>query len=268
MNEKVFQFQDYTHFLRTLIEKNRETRGYQAKLALAINSHTSHFSRVLGGSVHLTLDQAACIAQHLGMSANQADYFIALVSLARAGTPALKKVVERQLVEIKKRGQALSQRLATSKDPSGTNVGVYYSAWHYSAMHMLLMTAHPQSEGALAERLGISPEMVKKTLEVLSSLNIIEQKGGRWKVKETDLHVSNQHLWVPVYHANWRHRAAYRVFEQQDEDIHFTALHAMSRADFESVKELLRDSVQKIRTIAAPSKEEEVFAVTIDAYCL
>jgi hypothetical protein len=103
-------------------------------------------------------------------------------------------------------------------------------------------------------------------LEVLSSLKIIEKKGGRWIVKEADIHSPNQHFWIPAYHSNWRQRAAYRVFEQGEEDIHFTALHSMSRADFEVAKELLHETIQKIRNIAAPSKEEDVFTIATDAY--
>ncbi len=266
MNEKIFQFSEYTDFLKSLIESTKNIRGYQAKLAAAANSHTSYFSRVLSGAVQLTPDQAANLAQYLGMTPDQTDYFISLVSFARAGSLALKKVIERQLFDLKKKSQEISQRFSSSKDLSGSEAGIYYSAWYYSAIHMLLMIPGQQSESVLAKRLGISEGMAQKALEVLLSLKIIEKKGSRWLVKETDLHVPNQYFWTPVYHANWRQRAAYRVFEQRDEDIHFTALHSMSRSDFELVKELLRETVQKIRGIAAPSKEEDVFSVGIDAF--
>ena len=268
MNEQVFQYSDYVAFLKVHISANNSVRGYQARLASAAGCHTSYFSRVLGETVVLTADQAANIATFLQMSPEQTDYFLVLVALARAASPALKRVLERQLADLSKNSKEISTRLSQSKKVIGTENGIYYSAWYYSAVHMLLMVPGYKSAEKIAQRLGIPLELAKESLEVLSSLKIAEKKGDQWLVNEVDLHISNRVFWSSIYHSNWRQRAAFRIMEKKADDIHFTALHAMSRKDFEALKEILRRSIQDMRTLIAASREEDVFAVSMDAYCL
>lgn len=262
----VFEALNSISFIQHMIKQNREVRGYQSRLAEAAGTHGSYLSRVLGGQVPLTPDQAAGLADFWLLNRDGTDYFIGLVNFERAGSQKLRNVLERQLADIRKQQENISQRLKSAKVIETSDFGIYYSAWHYSAIHMLVLISGFQSTHSLMNRLGLPSAVVENALNVLASLNLVKKTGNRWQVIESDLHLPKSSPWTPVYHANWRQRTAYQVFSQNSDAIHFTALHSISYRDFSTAKEILIQSIEKIRKIAGPSKEENVFFIGVDAY--
>lgn len=262
----VFQCVDYTSYIKYLIKKNHEVRGYQSRMAEAIGTHGSYLSRVISGEVQLTMDQAASLSHFWGMDKNEADYWIALVNLARAGTPYLRGILESQLSEIRSKHEELSSRLKQSKHIQSNETGLYYSSWHYSAIHMLLLISRFQTVTAISNRLNISIAMTESGLAALQTLNLTKKNGDRWSVLEKDIHMSNKLLWAPIFHSNWRQRTALQVFNQDSSEVHFSSIHAMSLKDYMEVKEVLLQALDNVRKIANKSKDEDVFFIGVDAF--
>ncbi|MCB9072563.1 MAG: TIGR02147 family protein [Bdellovibrionaceae bacterium] len=264
---KIFEFNSYIDVVRYQMKENSSVRGYQSRLAEAAGVHSSFLSRVLTESVHLTPDQAAYLASFWRLTELEADYFLGLVNLARAGSPVLRKAIERQIIELKQKNEDIAGRLKKTKKITNEG-GMYYSSWHYSAIHMLAMIPQFNSIQGIAERLGLTEATVISAFALLEELGLVERHGSSWKVRERDIHLPNHASWAPVYHSLWRQRSAYRALDRRDEDLRFTALHSLSYDDFQRIKEEIRFVIEKIRNIAAPSKEEDVFVLHIDTYKL
>jgi hypothetical protein len=54
--------------------------------------------------------------------------------------------------------------------------------------------------------------------------------------------------------------------EPGGDGVHFTIVQSLSRADFESVKRLVLETIDGYRKIANPSKEEELICFTTDFF--
>src|SRR3954467_14180848 len=91
----VFDFDDYKDFLRRRIAEGG--RGYQAAVARAAGGKSSYLSQVPSGPVHLTPDHVANLCAFWKFSELESDYLLAMVGLARAATPTLKRSLHRQM---------------------------------------------------------------------------------------------------------------------------------------------------------------------------
>jgi len=263
-----FDASSYTEFLRGKIKENSTIRGFQGKLAAGLGVHGSYLSRVLKEQVHLTPDQAASLCEFLPLQGIEAEYFINLVNLARASSPSLKTILRSQLDELRRRNEDLSRRFTDATKIDEKEKGVYYSAWYFSAIHILLMVPGHDSSKAIARRLKLEEKLVKATLLVLEELGLAQSQGEKWKVRDGNIHLTNTSLWAAIHHSNWRQRAVAKIQEREEGEVRFTGVHAISRTDFQKIKSRLLDSIEEIRKIAGPSPEEELFCVTVDAFRL
>src|ERR1700692_4612304 len=107
----VFEFNDYRKFLEAQIAGNSSERGYQTKLSKAAGCKGSFLSQALHSHVNLTPDHAAGLCRFWNFDDDETDWFIELLTLARAGSPEMKKVCTRRLKEIEKRRTNLKERL-------------------------------------------------------------------------------------------------------------------------------------------------------------
>jgi len=81
-----------------------------------------------------------------------------------------------------------------------------------------------------------------------------------------DLHLPKHSPLNSINHANWRQRAIAHIQLGQEEGLHYTGIHALSRADSERFAEMLRETILKTRQLVAPSPEEEMICFTFDYF--
>ncbi|MEN0058979.1 MAG: DUF4423 domain-containing protein [Bdellovibrio sp.] len=260
----IFQKGHYTDIIKDNLKLNSTIRGYQSRLAEAAGVHNSYLSRVVNGQVHLTPDQAALLCAFWKLNTDEADFFMAQVNLARAGTKELKAILKRQLDEIRKKHEDLTSRFVDAKMLEASGQGLYYSAWYYSAIHFLLMIPGYQTVEALSQRLHLPPALTDASLQTLVILGMAKAEGKKWSAVISNLHMSSSSPWAPIYHSCFRQRVAFKVHERSEDDLHFTGLYPMSKKDFLQVRASLQDSMEKVRAMALPSKEEELYCVCLD----
>ncbi len=260
----IFQKSFYTDILKEHIREQSHTRGYQSRLAEAAGVHTSYISRVLKEQVHLTPDQAALLCAFWKYNSDETDYFLTLVHHARASSKELKTVLKRQVMELKKKHDDMTHRYVDAQIIQNSNQELYYSAWYYSAIHFLVMIPNYQTVEAVARRLQLPEPHVISTLNTLKTLGLVTQDGKKWKTNASNIHMSNSSLWASVYHSSYRQRTAFKIHERTESDMHYTGLHPMSEKDFLEVKALLQDTMEKVRSVALPSPEEELYCISLD----
>lgn len=260
---QIYAYNDYLTFLNDQLEQNKNQRGFHAQLAKAAGMHPSYLSRILHESIHLTPDQAAGLCNFWKFDRDETNFFLNLVHLARAGTPNLKKIIEDELKTIKAKYKDLGAHLPAEKvDFQKENI--YYSAWYYSAVHIILTIPQMQTEGAIAEKLNLPMMQVRKILETLEALDLIKKNKNKWEPTKNNVHLTNDSWMATIHHINWRMKIADRIQFKNQEDLHYTGIHTLSRSDFKKIKDQLLESLVKVDKVIRPSSEEELGCLLID----
>lgn len=260
---KIYDYNNYLTYLEECLEQHKGNRGFHAQLAKAAGMHPSYLSRILHESIHLTPDQAAGLCNFWNLDRDETNYFMNLVHLARAGTLALKKIIEVELKAIRIKHEDLGAHLPAEKiDMQKENL--YYSAWYYCAVHMLLTISHMQTEAAIAEKLNLPQAQVRKILESLENLELVKKSKNNWEPTKNNVHLANESWMAAIHHINWRTKITDRIQFRNPEDLHYTGIHTLSRSDFKKIKNQLLEALVKVDKIVRPSAEEELCSLLID----
>ncbi|MEZ4743814.1 MAG: TIGR02147 family protein [Bdellovibrionota bacterium] len=240
------------------------TKGLKSKLSIAAKCHASHLSQVLSKKVDLSLDQAFAIGQYLGWSDLEIEYFLTLVSLSRSGSRSLSQYYHTKLANLRDKSTKLSNRLKTEKNLKEL-AEKYYSAWYYSAVHIILTIPEYKTPDAIAAKLNIPRKTVLNALKVLHEIGIVTKTAeGLWEVLEFDLHIPANSPLYNSYHINWRNEVSRLVQINKDKNLHYTGLHSMSRKDYEILRERIMELIEESRSLVSKSKEEDLVLFAVD----
>lgn len=262
---QVFDFSDYCDYLAHQIQANVKTRGYKTLLAQAAGCKLSHLSQVLAQKVHLTLEQAAGMAGFWKLDRNESEYFLGLVNLGRAGTPALRSLLRQRLEALRREQSTVEGRLAplVTQQPSEPH---YYSIWYFGAITLLTGIEAYQTLEALHQRLNLPRNLIQQTLTMLASLGVVEQVGERWVLKGWMIIHSTEPQNRLAGHMTWRLKAMEYLAAEKDSDLHYTGCVTVSRADAARIKALLLSSVEQFARIAERSGDEDCVTLVLDYF--
>jgi uncharacterized protein (TIGR02147 family) len=265
---EIYTYKDYKAFIRDQITENRQTRGYRQLLADAAGCQRTYLSQVLNSHIELTPDHAVGMTIFWGLGASASDYFLELVSISRAGTPALKKLIQSRLDRLKRAHLDLGERIRAPTLTAGSYEAIYYSSWLFSALHIVIRLESCRTSAAVAAYLEIPEELARGYLKEMAAIGLVTEEQGQWRALASNLHLprSSPYLWR--HHQNWREFALRAAQTHDDEAIHFTSVHSLSVRDSERIADLLRELIVKSRQIIEPSKDEIVTSLCIDYFAV
>lgn len=259
---------DYKDYLRTHIEKNADEYGYKSKLADAGGFQKSFLSQVLNSHVHFTPEHALRLAQFWDLSSKEREYFLELVHYGRAGSPELSQYLREKLLKLKKESEHLGKRfaqpaLAVPEDLAA----IYYSSWHYSAIHILITIPQFRTVARIAKRLSLSEAIIKTSLKQLQSLELVEKDAqDNWKATNKSLHIPKDSIFNTINNNNWRQRSQTDSQQLNTQSIHYTGIYSLSVTDFERLREITFELIDKSRQMVIASPEEELVCFTCDLF--
>jgi uncharacterized protein (TIGR02147 family) len=263
----IFNYLAYKEFIKELIA-TAATRGFQGKIAKAAQCQPAYLSRILNSEAHLTLEQALGIADFLSLNEIESDYLLGLVSYARAGTPRLQAKLKKHLQKIKNDQENLNRRYQTTELGDGVKEGVYYSSWHWAAVHIATGIPGLQTSKSLAERLALPERTVLQSLETLKNMNLVRQQDGRWIYNSGQLHLSRESMMTAMNHSHWRYRALQDCQDPHSEGLHYSVVYSHSHKAFEPIKDLLLRAVDESRKLIQASEDEDLSVMCIDHFRL
>ena len=158
--KSVFEFQQYKEYLQYLVGSRKQKSGIRSQFARALGCQPTYLSQVLYSNPDLSLEQAELLSNFLGHTEIEKKYFLLLVQKARAGTPGLKFFFENQIQKIIEGRLVLTERFGGDAFLNHENQSVYYSSWHYAAIHIAITITHLRSINELAEAFQISKKRV------------------------------------------------------------------------------------------------------------
>jgi len=262
MAKHLFSYDNYRELLIDSIA-TRDERGFKTRLAEAAGCQLSYFSQVLHGSVHLTEDQAYGVTIHLSLNEIESEFFVLLVRMERAGSKGLRNHLVAKIKQIQSDQKKLSKRLKTKKI-AFEHQEQYYAAWYYSAIHMCLSIPEMQNKQSLLQYLLLDDDQLAKAIDLLLTMGLVEKSNKYFKTIEYNIHVpSNTPLHVS-YNLVWRSFFSQRLQSNLENDIHYTAVHSLSRSDSQVLREMIMKFIEESREVVSLSDEETLVAITVD----
>jgi uncharacterized protein (TIGR02147 family) len=266
MKDSVFAFDDYRAYLRKRIESEETSRGLITRMANAAQCQRSHLSRVISGTLHLTPDQALGLTRHWNFNDDETDYFLTLVDRDRAGSPALRARLGNRLQASRRKQEDLTKRLKRMEViPTGID-STYYSAWYWSAIHILVSIPEFQTIEAISRRLALPDLMVKNCLEALEQQGLVKNSGKNWKIGSASIHLPRNTPVIGVHHNNWRQRAVMDAVQPGSDGVHYTVVQSLSVRDFEKLKAMMLRWIDEYAAVASPSQEQELICFACDLF--
>ena len=143
----------------------------------------------------------------------------------------------------------------------------YYSAWFYSAVHVVTSIPQFQTRDAIATALGLAPGLVSECLEFLVECGLVVAKANRFVIGPVRMHLGADSPMISRLHANWRLQSLQsleRPISNTTADLHYSTVLTLSRSDATRVRETLLRAIDETEKIFRPSPEEVLYCVGMD----
>lgn len=269
MNKKIcFDYDDYRKYLQDRLPVTGSDRGQRSKLAAELKIQTAFISRVLHGDAHFSLEHAVVINRYLQHSDAEAEFFMLLLHLGRAGSAELEKYWKQKIEKILEQRQVVAERIQSKNELNAEDQMTYYSTWHFSAVHMMLMIPRFATAPVIATYLQLPLAQVRKILEFLIRIGLAREEGGAYKIGENRIHLGKNSPILLRHHANWRMRGMQAMDRAAEEDLFYSGPICLSESDAKKIKEMLLKFIEDAEKIIAPSTEEAVFCLGLDYFRL
>lgn len=262
----IFEFEDYKAFARRYIQAMpRKGHGEMAHIAKSLRMHTTRVSQVFNGKVELSLEQAYALCRHFGLSPLESEYFLSLVSYARAGTKELKDMQLTLLTQIRSRAKMLVHRVPRDKVLSSEQKAVFYSNWSYSAIRLAASIQDLGTIDAIAEHFEMSRERVREIMDFLLNTGLCIEEDGMFQMGAKTTHIERSSPHVLQHHTNWRIKAMARHESMEEDEFAYTCPVSINSKDFSIIREMLSRTIQTfLKTVTASDPPEEVACLNID----
>jgi uncharacterized protein (TIGR02147 family) len=265
---ELYDYDDYRRYLIDWIDSRpKKGRGIRAELARALGSPVSHISQVLNGVSDFSFEQAEDISLYIGHNSEEADFFVQLLHLARAGTQNLKTRIIEKINKAREKRFNLKNRLDIKESISSEHTVQFYSSWIYVAIHIALTIKSLQTKSALANYFGLSLVRCSEILEYMTVMGLVENHGESYKVTTQRIHLGNESPMLLKHHINWRLQAIQSIEKlNAPTDLHYSSVVSLSTSDVQKIKSILVKTIDETKKIIHSSKEEELHSFCLDFF--
>lgn len=269
MSTTIYDFAHYKDFLVHHMGPKRQRRGLNAALAQALRCQPTFISHVVRGTAELSQEQAEAAGRFFGLQKEDLAFFLLLVQRDRAGSPELRALVHEQIEERLASRAKVGSRVANANALNKVDQARYYSAWHFMAIHIGVTIPELGTRPKLAKFFQLPLAKVNEVVDFLAAKGLLEEDAkGNLRTGQSEIHLGNDSENIVKHHLNWRLRAMESLDRETAQDLHFSSVLSISRADLPRLREILLQSIEKGGELIRKSKEEELCSFTIDLFSL
>ena len=262
VEKTVFEYPDYKRYLLDWTEE--KGRGEKSRIAQALRCHMAYISQVLNGAADLSLEQAESLNAYLGHSDEESDFFLLLVLYGRAGTASLREYHSRKIARTLEERRNLKNRLKFKKTLPIEDQAIYFSAWYYSAIHLLLQIPEFQTKEKISFYLKLPLNQVTQVLEFLESIGLATQSHGKYKTGEVSIHLASDSPMIARHHSNWRMRTIQAIDRNDPAELHYSSVVSIAKKDAAQAHAIMTRAIEQVRTLVRESAPED----SLFCYCL
>jgi uncharacterized protein (TIGR02147 family) len=268
MHEDIFAYTDYKLFVVDFIKQlPRKGKGQLKNVADFIQVNPSLLSQILGGDRHFSPEQASTLCDYMKLTEPEAEYFLALVHYARAGSPRLRLRIENQLERL--RHVAKRREVSKKVDPGqildDQEKALFYSNWYYSAVSLRSTiddSAHTAE--SIAKYFQLSKTHMQEILNFLCEVNLCQKVGDHYVAGSTKTYLDRNSPFISRHHMNWRIKALERMSHAKSQDLFYTSPVSVSVRDRAVVRTMLSDLFSSFQKMVEPSRSEELVCLNVD----
>ncbi|WP_413578114.1 TIGR02147 family protein [Bdellovibrio sp. HCB290] len=259
----IYGYLEYRDIILDLV-KIAPARGKRKELAEALGCQMSFLTQVLNGTKDFNHEQGLKVCRFLNFSEVEEDYFLDLISFARAGTKELKNKIEKKLMRVRTEQGLLKNRLSEADELDEKDKAIYYSDWSYAAVHMAVTIPTLRNIQRLSEALQISVADLQPIVKFLSDKKLITMERGSLEPGTKNIFISKDSPLVVQHHQNWRGWLMPRMKFEKPDDLHYSLCFSIAEKDLAKVKEVLVTAINDALEVIRPSPEEKLSTMTID----
>lgn len=262
----IYEFSNYKEFVLKLLKKMpKGGHGQFRKMALYLNVNSVIISQIFKGERQLTSEQALDLAEFLGLSGLETEYFVLLVQLERAGTHRLKAHFKKQLHELQEKSKDIKNRVPSQNHKlSEESKALFYSNWYYSGVRLLSSIKGFETVDTIAEELQLSRSNVKRIVTFLVDHGLCVEERGKIKMGPRLTHLEATSPLIARHHTNWRLRAIQNLEPLGKDELFYSGPMALSIEDARWVRAQIVDLIQSVVTRARDSESERLACLNID----
>jgi uncharacterized protein (TIGR02147 family) len=263
----IYTYESYDAFIRDWIQSHpREGFGLITKIAKHLKTHPSIISLVVRGEKHLTFDQAGDFCDFAELADSESEFFLTLFQIGRSSKPSLIRRLKRKIERMRDEQFHLENRIQSPEYIDESITQTFYSKWYYSGIKNLAALEGINTTSEIAKWLHLDEELVDEVVNFLLAHGICQKKDGQLSAGLQITHLTSKDPLVYRHHTNWRLKALDSLGSNDfsSDHRHITAPVSLSNEDFQEVKKLLVETVQKITEIVKSSPSEKVACLNID----
>lgn len=264
----IFDHRSYKTFLAAVAGGKTFRRGIKAQLAQAAECQPTYISQVLHGKAHLSPEQGERLTRFLGLTKEEAQFFLLLLHKDRASTKELKAVYNQQIEERIVQRMSVVNRLGANNVLTEEQHAIFYSSWQYLAIHMALTIPELQNRDALVAYFNIGFERVDKVLEFLVQTGLAVQNKNIYTTGTPIIRLGKDSPHIFKHHGHWRQQAIESLERESPLDLHYSAAVTLSKNDISKLKDRMLEHIKENVQIIRESPAEEVYVYTLDFFKL
>ena len=264
----VFQSTSIKSILKAFIsERPRNGRGEISRIAQHLNVSATLVSHVLTGQKTFTTDQGQSVLAYLGLVGLEADYFMFLLQLERAGTVDAQKFWKMKVDEIKLNSLKLAHRLQSEKKLSEQERAIFYSTPLYMMVRLFTSVGEiGKTSQDIAQRFELTALRCAEVLKFLVSSGFCDERNGRYFMGAQTMHLEKTSPHIVRFHTDWRMRALQQSESLSEHELMFTAPISLSKKDFEHLREETILFIKNFLKSVHASPAEEIACLNLDFF--
>ncbi len=114
---------------------------------------------------------------------------------------------------------------------------IYYSSWHYAAIHIMTTIKAMQTREALHQYLQIPTDRLNEVINFFVVCTITDSRKGPIDPGVSRIFLGTESAFLNKHHTNWRVRAIESLDRSQASDVHFSGVVSLAKEDVLKLKE-------------------------------
>ena len=261
MDNSVFKFTDYKAFIRADLP-----RGALKRMAEHLEVNSTMISQIMSGDKDFTLEQGERLLSFFNLRDLEAEYFLMLIQIERAGTIQLKNFYKKRLTTVREQSLSIKNRIKVDRSLTTEEKSIFYSSWAYSAAQIFTSIGNGKSFEDLQNKFSIEKSRLEQIMNFLTSSGLCTIEAGLYKPGVQSTHVEKGSPFLIQHHTNWRVKAIERVENIMDQELMFTGNFTLSKNDFSVLREMLVQTIKDFTEKVKPSPSEIMANLNIDFF--
>lgn len=261
MEKSILKFTDYKAYIRQL-----SSHGTAKIMAHHLGVNSTMISQILSGPKDFTLEQGEKLLSFFNLKGPEAEYFLILIQIERAGTKSLKDFLQKRAEQIRSEGKEVKRHILVDRDLTAEEKSTFYSSWIYSAIQIFTSIEGGKTFEEISNALRVERGRLVEVMEFLVEKGLCTLEAGVYRPGVQSTHIEKGSPFLIQHHNNWRVKALEKSESLLDQELMFTANISLSEADFHKLREKLLQTIREFMDVVKPSPAEIVANLNIDFF--